>query len=161
MTFLIGGAPLDLSNQKVNYCPLLRKMSGKPHFRRSLLSHSTAENIYKKIPSICFPCSWHISFWPFSFPVPGIPRHIQAAGDRAAAAAGESLSHGHCRDFGLGARRGVARLFAAAAEEQLSFAELMAKPGRGAGQRAPDQATAEGNHHARGQSSSFWTKDLS
>lgn len=104
---------------------------------------------FAKSKKKCVPNAW--LFWPSSLPIPRIPGHLQAAGDRATAAAWEPFSRGHCRDYGGRVRCHVPPGVTAAAEEQCSLAELVAEPGSCAGQRPAHPVTTERNHNARGE----------
>lgn len=99
--------------------------------------------------SQCVP----IFFWPSSLPVPGIPGHLQAAGDWATAAAWEPFSWGHSRDCGGRVWCHVPPGVPAAAEEQCSLTKLVAESGSCARKWPADPVTTERNHNARGKQS--------
>lgn len=85
-----------------------------------------------------------------SVPVPGIPGHLKAAGDRAAPTAWEPFPWGQVGDWGSRVQRGLPPHHTAAAQKQRSLSELVAEPGGGAEQQPSYASATEGSHNARG-----------
>lgn len=92
-----------------------------------------------------------VPFCPSSRPLPGIPGHLQAAGNWAAAATWWPHSWGHGRIRVHRVRDDIPSSPAAAVEEQCTFTEPVAEPGSCTAERPALPAIAERDHHAGGE----------
>ena len=85
-----------------------------------------------------------------SLPIPGISRHLQAAGDRATATTWNPFTCGR-RVYVVRDHSNVPPGVTAATEEQCTLTELVAESRSCAGQWPAHPVTTERNHNARGK----------